>query len=206
MKGNSIGSTKHITSSTDSRRGKEGLSKRSPISINVTPIIDKGSTSRSTVRTRSAAVHVINTAANKKKKSPTRGSANVHGMPDPSVLMEDGFDVLVDDPREEMIPMDDDALDNIPISMWAANHADSVKKIARQEVMIAQLDGDIERAKEEVVAWRDKTFELQMTNEKLMVEMKAAKDAQKERDANRRDNELLEKRSRRVEGKAGRGR
>lgn len=116
------------------------------------------------MRKRSAAV------TNEKKKSPIRGSANVHGM-------------LVDDPREEMIPMDDAALDNIPISMWAANHADSVKKIARQEVMIAQLDRDIERAKEDVVAWRDKTVELQMTNEKLMVEMKAAKDAEKERDA-----------------------
>lgn len=145
------------------------------------------------MRKRSAAVHVVNTAANEKKKSPIRGSANVHGMPDPLVLMGDGFDVLVDDPRDEMIPMDDAALDNIPISMWTANHANLVKKIAKQEVMIAQLDRDIERAKEDVVAWRDKTVELQMTNEKLMVEMKAAKDAEKERDADRRDNELLEK-------------
>lgn len=42
VKRNSIGSTKRITSSTNSRRGNEGLSKRSPTSVNVTPIRHQG--------------------------------------------------------------------------------------------------------------------------------------------------------------------
>lgn len=55
---------------------------------------------------------------------------------------------------EQMNGVDDDVLEQLPISMWAANHADLVKRIARQELMITQLDGDIDKAKEETVIWQ----------------------------------------------------
>lgn len=89
---------------------------------------------------------------------------------------------------EQMSGVDDDDLDHLAISLWATNHADLVKRVARQELMITQLDEDIDKAKEDMVIGQHKARDLEMVNAWLTDELKTAKSFEEERDTERLDN------------------
>lgn len=66
-------------------------------------------------------------------------------------MMEDQLEQVSSGIIKQLIGVDDDDLDHLPISLWAANHANLVNKIARQEVMITELVEDIDKEKEETI-------------------------------------------------------
>lgn len=193
VRDNRVSTGKRCNSSTELGNENARNAKRSPISVEGTPNNDKGSTSHSAVMTSSVGVPVVDTGSVRKKLTPIRKSATVPVIEARTHATNDGLEGLLDDPREEMINMDNDALDNLPIFMWAANHSDMVKKIARQEVMIAALDGNVEKAKEEAANWERKAVDVQIANDKLTEELNKSKQAEELWEADRRDNERLEK-------------
>lgn len=62
-------------------------------------------------------------------------------------VMEDQLEQVSSGIIKQLIGVDDDDLDHLPISLWAANHADLVNKIAREEVLVE----DIDKEKEETI-------------------------------------------------------
>lgn len=116
-----------------------------------------------------------------KSKSPSDKGAREKCMTEQEPMVENDMEHVSSGLLEQMSGVDDDDLDHLAISLWTTNHADLVKRVARQELMITQLDEDIDKAKEEMVIWQQKARDLEMVNAWLTDELKTAKSFEEER-------------------------